>query len=43
MEKFFRITLGNQLNGVKLVDPALKKSFFENYPDGNCMGPQKPK
>ncbi|CAB3361192.1 Hypothetical predicted protein [Cloeon dipterum] len=37
------ITLGNQLNGVKLVDPALKKAFFERYPDGNCMGPQKAK
>jgi mRNA m6A methyltransferase catalytic subunit len=40
---FCRITLGNQLNGVKLVEPSLKKSFYENYPDGNCMGPQKPK
>ncbi|XP_059485029.1 N6-adenosine-methyltransferase subunit METTL3 [Neocloeon triangulifer] len=37
------ITLGNQLNGVKLVDPPLKKSFYERYPDGNCMGPQKSK
>ncbi|KAF4522221.1 hypothetical protein B566_EDAN007372 [Ephemera danica] len=35
------ITLGNQVNGVKLVDPDLKKAFQKRYPDGNCMGPPK--
>jgi hypothetical protein len=38
---FCRITLGNQLMGVKLVDPELKKAFQKRYPDGNCMGPPK--
>eukprot|EP00794_Sanderia_malayensis_P018608 gene18608-20484_t len=31
------ITLGNQLPGVKLVDPDVVKKFKEKYPDGNCM------
>ena len=37
----FRITLGNQLEGVRLVDPEIVKRFKEKYPDGNCMGPPK--
>ncbi|XP_060597198.1 N6-adenosine-methyltransferase catalytic subunit-like [Ruditapes philippinarum] len=35
------ITLGNQLEGVRLVDPEIVKRFKEKYPDGNCMGPPK--
>ncbi|KAK3581084.1 hypothetical protein CHS0354_033872 [Potamilus streckersoni] len=31
------ITLGNQLEGVRLVDPDIVKRFREKYPDGNCM------
>ena len=34
-----RITLGNQLEGVRLKDPDIVKLFREKYPDGNCMGP----
>ncbi|XP_059147782.1 N6-adenosine-methyltransferase subunit METTL3-like [Physella acuta] len=33
------ITLGNQLEGVRLKDPDIVKLFREKYPDGNCMGP----
>ncbi|KAH3711089.1 N6-adenosine-methyltransferase catalytic subunit-like [Dreissena polymorpha] len=33
------ITLGNQLEGVRLVDPEIVTRFKEKYPDGNCMGP----
>lgn len=36
-----RITLGNQVDGVRLVDPELIKAFRERYPDGNCMTPPK--
>ncbi|XP_052816907.1 N6-adenosine-methyltransferase subunit METTL3-like isoform X2 [Mya arenaria] len=32
------ITLGNQLEGVRLVDPEIVTRFKEKYPDGNCMG-----
>lgn len=32
------LTIGNQLDGVKLVDPELINSFQKRYPDGNCMG-----
>lgn len=40
---FFRITLGNQLDGIRLVDPELIQQFRQRYPDGNCMAPsQKP-
>ena len=39
----FRITLGNQLEGVRLVDPEIVKRFKEKYPDGNCMEPAKDK
>jgi len=36
-----RITLGNQLEGVRLVDPDVVSIFKAKYPDGNCMGPRK--
>uniref|UniRef100_A0A0B6ZWL5 mRNA m(6)A methyltransferase n=1 Tax=Arion vulgaris TaxID=1028688 RepID=A0A0B6ZWL5_9EUPU len=35
------ITLGNQLEGVRLKDPDIVKLFREKYPDGNCMAPPK--
>lgn len=35
------ITLGNQLDGIRLVDPELISSFQKRYPDGNCMAPKK--
>ncbi|KAK3731758.1 hypothetical protein RRG08_035427 [Elysia crispata] len=35
------ITLGNQLEGVRLKDPDIVKLFREKYPDGNCMGPSQ--
>eukprot|EP00118_Oscarella_pearsei_P007659 m.38116 g.38116 ORF g.38116 m.38116 type:complete len:550 (+) comp32526_c0_seq6:2350-3999(+) len=31
------VTLGNQLNGVHIVDPEMVTRFKEKYPDGNCM------
>ena len=31
------ITLGNQLDGVKLIDPVLIENFKKRYPDGDCM------
>lgn len=31
------ITLGNQLDGVHLIDPVLIGNFKKRYPDGNCM------
>lgn len=33
------ITLGNQLDGIRLVDPELIRQFRKRYPDGNCMAP----
>lgn len=33
------ITLGNQLDGIRLVDPELISQFQKRYPDGNCMAP----
>lgn len=33
------ITLGNQVDGIKLVDPLLIENFKKRYPDGNCMVP----
>ncbi|XP_073986333.1 methyltransferase like 3 isoform X3 [Rhodnius prolixus] len=33
------ITLGNQVDGVRLVDPQLISAFRQRYPDGNCMAP----
>ncbi|XP_032682345.1 N6-adenosine-methyltransferase subunit METTL3 isoform X1 [Odontomachus brunneus] len=36
------ITLGNQVDGVHLIDPQLIKAFKKRYPDGNAMKPTKP-
>ncbi|XP_050356115.1 N6-adenosine-methyltransferase subunit METTL3 isoform X2 [Nymphalis io] len=36
------ITLGNQVDGVRLVDPELIAAFKKRYPDGNCMAPPTP-
>uniref|UniRef100_A0A1B0GBV2 mRNA m(6)A methyltransferase n=1 Tax=Glossina morsitans morsitans TaxID=37546 RepID=A0A1B0GBV2_GLOMM len=36
------ITLGNQLDGIRLVDPELITQFQKRYPDGNCMSPAAP-
>ncbi|XP_026332810.1 N6-adenosine-methyltransferase MT-A70-like protein [Hyposmocoma kahamanoa] len=36
------ITLGNQVDGVRLVDPDLIAAFQKRYPDGNCMAPPPP-
>ncbi|KAL4716488.1 hypothetical protein ACJJTC_015916 [Scirpophaga incertulas] len=36
------ITLGNQVDGVRLVDPELMAAFKRRYPDGNCMAPPPP-
>ncbi|CAH0717870.1 unnamed protein product, partial [Brenthis ino] len=36
------ITLGNQVDGVRLVDPELMAAFKKRYPDGNCMAPPTP-
>ncbi|CAG9813120.1 unnamed protein product [Phaedon cochleariae] len=33
------ITLGNQVDGIGLVDPVLIESFRQRYPTGNCMAP----
>jgi mRNA (2'-O-methyladenosine-N6-)-methyltransferase len=33
------VTLGNQVDGVKLVDPDMVRAFKKVYPDGNCMKP----
>ncbi|XP_070574821.1 N(6)-adenosine-methyltransferase catalytic subunit METTL3-like [Ptychodera flava] len=33
------ITLGNQLDGVHLLDPEVVERFKKNYPDGNIMKP----
>ncbi|KAI4493835.1 PREDICTED: N6-adenosine-methyltransferase subunit METTL3 [Polistes canadensis] len=35
------ITLGNQVDGVHLIDPQLIKAFKKRYPDGNSMKPTK--
>jgi len=35
----YRVTLGNQVDGVKLVDPDIVRAFKKVYPDGNCMKP----
>ncbi|XP_015594376.1 N6-adenosine-methyltransferase subunit METTL3 [Cephus cinctus] len=35
------ITLGNQVDGVHLIDPQLIKAFKKRYPDGNTMKPGK--
>ncbi|XP_065184529.1 N6-adenosine-methyltransferase catalytic subunit-like [Sycon ciliatum] len=31
------VTLGNQLDGVRLVDPDMVERYKKAYPDGNCM------
>ncbi len=31
---FYRVTLGNQLDGVKLLEPDVVKAFKKRYPDG---------
>ncbi|XP_031620649.1 N6-adenosine-methyltransferase MT-A70-like protein [Contarinia nasturtii] len=36
------ITLGNQLDGIRLVDSELISQFRKRYPDGNCMAPLAP-
>ncbi|XP_077982444.1 N(6)-adenosine-methyltransferase catalytic subunit METTL3-like [Glandiceps talaboti] len=33
------ITLGNQVDGVHLLDPEVVERFKKRYPDGNCMKP----
>ncbi|XP_033218806.1 N6-adenosine-methyltransferase subunit METTL3 isoform X2 [Belonocnema kinseyi] len=35
------ITLGNQVDGIHLIDPQLIKAFKKRYPDGNSMKPCK--
>ncbi|CAI9736611.1 N6-adenosine-methyltransferase subunit METTL3-like [Octopus vulgaris] len=35
------ITLGNQVDGVRLKDPDVVTSFQKRYPNGNCMEPPK--
>lgn len=36
------ITLGNQVDGIRLVDPVLIENFRKRYPTGNCMAPPPP-
>lgn len=31
------LTIGNQLDGTKLIEPEIINSFQKRYPDGNCM------
>ena len=31
------VTLGNQLQGVHLLDPDMVVRYRERYPDGNCV------
>nr|XP_023013922.1 N6-adenosine-methyltransferase subunit METTL3 [Leptinotarsa decemlineata] len=33
------ITLGNQVDGIRLIDPTLIENFRNRYPTGNCMAP----
>lgn len=33
------ITLGNQVDGIRLIDPVLIENFKKRYPTGNCMAP----
>ncbi|KAK9890963.1 hypothetical protein WA026_013301 [Henosepilachna vigintioctopunctata] len=33
------ITLGNQVDGIRLVDQELIENFEKRYPTGNCMAP----
>jgi hypothetical protein len=39
----FRITLCNQVDGVRLDDTELIQAFRKSYPDKNCMTPPKSK
>lgn len=34
------LTLGNQLDGVNLVDQEIKRNFYTKYPDGKATQPQ---
>ena len=43
IDLIYRITLGNQTEGVRLKDPDIVTRFKERYPDGNCMEPPKPR
>ncbi|XP_033125351.1 N6-adenosine-methyltransferase catalytic subunit-like [Anneissia japonica] len=36
-------TLGNQLDGVNLIEPDMIERFNTAYPDGNCMKPREKK
>lgn len=38
-----RVTLGNQLSGVNLVEPDVIKRFQERYPSGSAMEKPQPK
>lgn len=33
------VTLGNQVDGVKLIDPDIVRAFKKVYADGNCLKP----
>ena len=33
------VTLGNQLDGVNLVDEEVKRKFYAKYPDGKAIQP----
>ena len=35
------ITLGNQTDGVRLLDPKVIRDFRRKYPDGNALKPRK--
>lgn len=39
---FFRITLGNQLDGIHLLDPDVVARFKQQYPDGVISKPKAP-
>ena len=32
-----RITLGNQLDGIRLIDPDVVREFKKRYPDGTGL------
>ena len=36
------LNLGNQLDGVQLIDPDLMEAFYARYPSGNAMAPSMP-
>lgn len=37
---YFRITLGNQLDGIHLLDPDVVARFKQRYPDGIISKPK---